>query len=70
MSILFTPHQVAKLYGITTKTLANWRQRRIGPQFCRLPGGDIRYPEPEIVRHQEQISVIQDAILKQRNRQR
>jgi excisionase family DNA binding protein len=39
---LMTPGQVAEYLGIKTKTLHNWRCRRIGPPGVKV-GGLLRY---------------------------
>ena len=36
--IKLRPDEVAALIGVSTKTLANWRYRGVGPQFIKLGG--------------------------------
>lgn len=41
-----TPAQVHDQYGINPQTLANWRWRKVGPEYTKLgdgPGGRVRY---------------------------
>lgn len=42
MQPLLTPDEVAKLLGLSTKTLAEWRSQGKGPDFVRLRR-NIRY---------------------------
>lgn len=35
---LLAPDEVARLLGVTTKTLANWRARSTGPDYVRVAG--------------------------------
>lgn len=42
MQPLLTPDEVAKLLGLSTKTLAEWRSKGRGPDFVRLRR-NIRY---------------------------
>lgn len=46
-SRLLTPLEISRQLGLTPKTLSQWRWRRIGPPFVKLPGrnGVVRYPE-------------------------
>ena len=39
---LLTPQDLEKEYGISTKTLANWRSQGKGPAYFKL-GNSIRY---------------------------
>jgi hypothetical protein len=34
--------------GYATRTLANWRLRKVGPPFIRTPTGAIRYYIPDL----------------------
>ncbi len=38
ISDLLPPDDVARLLGVTTKTLANWRARSTGPDYVRVAG--------------------------------
>lgn len=38
-----SPEQVAQILGMSVKTLADWRSKRIGPPVMRFQGV-IRYP--------------------------
>ncbi len=42
---LLTPEQLAKRWVVSTGTLANWRYKRMGPDYVRLAGGNgmVRY---------------------------
>lgn len=43
---LLSPRQVESSYGIPQQTLANWRWRRIGPEFVKTAagkGGRVKY---------------------------
>lgn len=48
MGQLLHPDALAERLQISTKTLSNWRSRRIGPAFVRLQGGVIRYRQEDI----------------------
>ena len=45
---LLHPEALAACLQVSTKTLSNWRSRRIGPAFVRLQGGVIRYREEDV----------------------
>ncbi|UVY83837.1 helix-turn-helix domain-containing protein [Brachybacterium sp. NBEC-018] len=40
---LYTPQQVARIFQVDTKTLANWRYLGRGPEYVK-DGGIVRYP--------------------------
>lgn len=40
--------ELAELTGYSVRTLANWRCKRIGPPFVRLPGKPALYPRHEV----------------------
>jgi hypothetical protein len=40
---LLTPPEAAKTLETSTRTLASWRSRGIGPAFYRIAGKRIRY---------------------------
>lgn len=42
-----TPKEVAVIYGIAEKTLANWRSQGKGPAYHKL-GGKVRYADIDI----------------------
>lgn len=42
-----TDVEFAELTGYKTRTLANWRAKRIGPPYVRLPGKPALYPREE-----------------------
>ena len=47
---MLLPEQVELLTQIPTSTLANWRQRGIGPEFIKTPGRpSIRYPAAGLI---------------------
>jgi len=39
-----TEQELSDLTGHSPRTLANWRSKRIGPPFVRLPGKPPLYP--------------------------
>ena len=41
---LLKPHEVAKLLGVSRRTLAYWRARRTGPAWVDVTGGLGRKP--------------------------
>lgn len=43
-----TAEETATRLGVTTFTLANWRQNRRGPNYLRFNGRAVRYPLAEI----------------------
>jgi hypothetical protein len=43
----FSEDEISALTGHKTRTLANWRAKRIGPPFVRLPGKPPIYPRDE-----------------------
>jgi len=47
----FTPKDLAKRWGISTKTLANWRWEGKGPDFFKLEGKP-RYNKKRIERYE------------------
>lgn len=40
---LMTPDEAAEQFGVSAKTLANQRSRRVGPPYVKLSGGIVRY---------------------------
>lgn len=48
MAKLLLPAEVSILLCVSPKTLANWRSRRVGPNFIRLQGGVVRYQASEV----------------------
>jgi predicted DNA-binding transcriptional regulator AlpA len=42
-----TPKEVAAIYGIAEKTLANWRSQGKGPAYHKL-GGKVRYADSDM----------------------
>ena len=42
-----TDTEFSELTGYSPRTLANWRAKRIGPSFVRLPGKPPLYPQAE-----------------------
>lgn len=42
-----TDAEFSELTGYSPRTLANWRSKRIGPPFVRLPGKPALYPRDE-----------------------
>lgn len=42
--------EVALLYGISVKTLHNWRKEKIGPPFYKI-GRSVRYRSDEVEEH-------------------
>jgi len=52
-----TEQEFADLTGYSTRTLANWRSRRSGPRFVRLPGKAPLYPRDEALAWLEQRTV-------------
>ena len=41
--LYLTPAQMAERMGVTVKTLANLRSKKMGPKFVKV-GGAVRYP--------------------------
>lgn len=41
------PDDLADRWGVTTKTLANWRSRGTGPTYVKV-GGMVRYPMADV----------------------
>ena len=48
-SRLWTPAELAGRYGLTTKTLRNWRCIGVGPRAIKV-GNRALYPESEVAR--------------------
>ena len=40
---LYTPFETAGIYGVVTRTLADWRRRKEGPTPTRLGYRTVRY---------------------------
>lgn len=47
MKKLLKPEDLAGRYGLSTRTLANWRSRGEGPSFVKI-NGRVRYEQREI----------------------
>jgi prophage regulatory protein len=52
---LLTVQQVAKRYGINTRSVWRWEQRGWLPRAVRLGRGIVRWRESDIVRHLESL---------------
>jgi hypothetical protein len=50
---LLSPEEVAAELGIATKTLANWRAKRVGPPVMRFRGV-VRYPAKLFAKWQDE----------------
>ena len=46
---------VARMLSVTKQTLADWRHRKVGPKYYKLPG--VRYKLADIIQWQEQQAV-------------
>lgn len=42
--LFYTERDLADLLGYSPRTLSNWRVRRIGPPYIKLPGKKPLYP--------------------------
>jgi putative resolvase len=51
---LLRPRDVAKIFGISVKTLWKWQRRGI-IKAVRLPTGKLRYPKSEVERLWKQL---------------
>jgi predicted DNA-binding transcriptional regulator AlpA len=49
----FTADQLAGRWGITTGTLANWRNSNTGPAYIKL-GASVRYHLSDITEYEKQ----------------
>jgi hypothetical protein len=58
---LLTPQEVARVLGVDTKTLSNWRYIHRGPDFMK-DGGVIRYPRAALAAYITQRTVHTDAL--------
>lgn len=47
---LYTPDEVADIFGLATQTLAIWRMNGNGPKYLKF-GNRIRYPEEKILEY-------------------
>lgn len=56
-----TDAELGELTGYKTRTLANWRSKRIGPPYVRLPGKPALYPREEALAWLESRRVQTDA---------
>jgi predicted DNA-binding transcriptional regulator AlpA len=54
MGRLLTSAEAAQACGVTKSTMAQWRLLSIGPDFLRLSGTNIRYPETAVLAWLEQ----------------
>jgi predicted site-specific integrase-resolvase len=43
----FKPSDLAERYGLSVRTLANWRHRGEGPKFVKI-NGRVRYLESDV----------------------
>lgn len=39
-----TGKEIARLFRVKLRTVEGWRQRGQGPEYSKLPTGQIRYP--------------------------
>lgn len=40
--------ELARLCRVSLRTVEGWRKRRTGPQYVKLPTGQIRYPSEDV----------------------
>lgn len=50
---LMDEHEVALRFGLSVKTLRNWRVRGVGPRFLKI-GRAVRYRESELTQFEDQ----------------
>lgn len=55
-----TAGQVAKIFGVTTRTVYRWRREGILPDSFRTPGGHSRYLGSDILRYFDNIKKEQE----------
>ena len=39
-----TTKEIAELCRVSVRTVESWRRRKQGPEYTKLPTGQIRYP--------------------------
>ena len=49
METRLTDKDLAKRWGVTTRTLLNWRNSGKGPAYLEISGGTIRYREEDVI---------------------
>lgn len=47
---LILPPEVSRILGVPERTLERWRRDGGGPNFCRLGGRRVAYPEQDLHR--------------------
>lgn len=57
MGDLIKPEELAQMWGVAAKSLANQRSRGEGPPFVRLSGGVIRYSRRAIAAYEAERTV-------------
>lgn len=48
VSTMMAPKDVAELYGVTSKELAQWRRANLGPPYFTLGRNTVRYDSGDI----------------------
>ncbi|WP_197441477.1 helix-turn-helix transcriptional regulator [Thalassoglobus neptunius] len=48
-STLLTPHDVAKMCGVSTKTIANWEEKELIPAGIRISPRSVRWREEVVL---------------------
>ena len=44
LPLLFTTKGLAKLLNSSPRTIEDWRRKKRGPDYIKLPTGQVRYP--------------------------
>ena len=50
--------ELAERWGISERTLQDWRYKNIGPEFIRIGYKTLRYTEEAICRYEEQVKCV------------
>ncbi len=61
---LLTPDEVAEYLSCSVSSLDRWRAEGTGPNFVKVGGGSIRYPETEVAKYISEQLVLPSAAQK------
>ena len=50
---MLSEQDLANRWGISVRTLQDWRYKKTGPEFIKFGGWTVRYPLKAVIRYEE-----------------